>query len=199
MDLVRAVGSSLLTCSHTSVRNLLSLAGSELTFYGRLAHHLGQTQRHTWTEDYNSYFNSYLCCLLSSLCSSSDDETIVSIAAPTSSFGIAGNNIKKIRIIFRAFQGIGGSGIYSLVMIIFFEMVPSSKYPTYTSVVSAIFALSLLLGPLIGGAINNHTTWRWVFILKYAAPFCIFSSFGFHRKEIFAHAVSEVCQQVVSP
>lgn len=67
-------------------------------------------------------------------------------------------------------------------MIIFFEMVPPSKYPTFTSVVSAIFAVSLLLGPLIGGAINNNTTWRWVFILKCAALFCVFTSFGFYRK-----------------
>lgn len=56
-----------------------SAADSELTTFERLAHHLGKTQRHIGTEDYNSYFNSLLRCLLSSLCSSSDDETIVSI------------------------------------------------------------------------------------------------------------------------
>lgn len=84
-------------------------------------------------------------------------------------------------------------------MVIFFEMVPPSKYPTYTSVVSAIFAISLLLGPLIGGAINNHTTWRWVFILKYVALAESFTSFEFYRKEYLLMLRLIVLQQVVSP
>ncbi|KAL9079240.1 MAG: hypothetical protein Q9157_001858 [Trypethelium eluteriae] len=45
-------------------------------------------------------------------------------------------------------------------------MVPKAKYALYTSLVSTVFALSLLLGPLIGGAINDNTTWRWVFLLN---------------------------------
>ncbi|KAI4166361.1 MAG: hypothetical protein LQ342_000251 [Letrouitia transgressa] len=47
-----------------------------------------------------------------------------------------------------------------------FELVPQTEYAAYTALVSAVFALSLLLGPLLGGAINNHTTWRWVFLLN---------------------------------
>lgn len=54
-------------------------ACSELTICERLAHYLGKTQRHTGTENCYNYFNSYLCCFLSSLCSSSDDETLVRI------------------------------------------------------------------------------------------------------------------------
>ena len=56
-------------------------------------------------------------------------------------------------------------------MVIFFEMVPSSKYPVYTALVAALFTVSLLLGPLIGGLINVHTTWRWVFLLNVPAGF----------------------------
>ena len=57
--------------------------------------------------------------------------------------------------------------MYSIAVIIIFEMVPSSKYASYTSLVAALFAISLLTGPLFGGLINKHTTWRWVFLLKY--------------------------------
>ena len=71
------------------------------------------------------------------------------------------------RIICRAFQGIGGSGIYALGMIIFFEMVPAKKYTMYSGLVTLIFAISLAVGPVFGGLINGHTTWRWVFFLKY--------------------------------
>ena len=70
------------------------------------------------------------------------------------------------RIVFRAIQGMGGSGIYSLVTVMTPLMVPPAKYPTYIAIISSVFAISSVLGPLLGGAISDHTTWRWVFWLK---------------------------------
>ena len=46
-------------------------------------------------------------------------------------------------------------------------MVPSEKFAPYTSMLSAVFATALLLGPLLGGVINNYTSWRWVFLIKW--------------------------------
>ncbi|KAL8917522.1 MAG: hypothetical protein Q9172_005810 [Xanthocarpia lactea] len=69
-------------------------------------------------------------------------------------------------IVFRAMQGIGGAGSYSLVFVIFFEMVPPQKFARYSSMLSAVFALALLLGPLLGGAINNSISWRWIFLIN---------------------------------
>ncbi|KAL8902863.1 MAG: hypothetical protein Q9207_004328 [Kuettlingeria erythrocarpa] len=65
-----------------------------------------------------------------------------------------------------AMQGIGGAGSYSLVFVIFFEMVPPQKFARYSSMLSAVFALALLLGPLLGGAINNSISWRWIFLIN---------------------------------
>ncbi|RBQ79305.1 hypothetical protein FVER14953_21271 [Fusarium verticillioides] len=69
-------------------------------------------------------------------------------------------------IVFRAFQGMGGSGIYSLSTIMVPLMVPPEKYATYISIMSSTFILSSVLGPILGGAITDHTTWRWVFYFK---------------------------------
>ncbi|KAF2829410.1 MFS multidrug transporter-like protein [Ophiobolus disseminans] len=69
-------------------------------------------------------------------------------------------------IILRAFQGVGGSGCYSVVVAIFFELVPPSKFAKITSLVSAIFALAFLIGPLLGGAITQLSSWKWVFLLN---------------------------------
>ncbi|KAF4995620.1 hypothetical protein FGRMN_5011 [Fusarium graminum] len=66
-------------------------------------------------------------------------------------------------IIFRAFQGVGGSGIYSLSTIMVPLMVPPEKYATYISIISSTFVVSSALGPVLGGAITDHTSWRWVF------------------------------------
>ncbi|PVH96850.1 drug resistance transporter [Periconia macrospinosa] len=71
-------------------------------------------------------------------------------------------------IVCRAFQGVGGSGVYSLVMIIIFEMVPPSRWPFYAILVTALFALAMVLGPIFGGLINlnSNKTWIWVFLLN---------------------------------
>ncbi|KAH6855892.1 major facilitator superfamily transporter [Chaetomium sp. MPI-CAGE-AT-0009] len=85
--------------------------------------------------------------------------TVFSLACGTSSTMLQ-------LIVFRALQGIGGSGIYSLVTVITPLMVPPAKYPTYISIISSVFAISSVLGPLLGGAISDHTTWKWVFWLN---------------------------------
>ncbi|KAK3390170.1 major facilitator superfamily transporter [Podospora didyma] len=85
--------------------------------------------------------------------------TIFSIACGVS------NSILPL-IIFRAFQGMGASGIYSLVTVMTPLMVPPAKYATYIAVFSSVFAISSVLGPLLGGAITDNATWRWVFFLN---------------------------------
>ncbi|KAI0868252.1 putative multidrug resistance protein fnx1 [Hypoxylon argillaceum] len=69
-------------------------------------------------------------------------------------------------IIFRAFQGIGGGGCWSLATIIVVELVPSEQYAKFVAYISITNSLALLLGPIIGGAIASGTTWRWIFIIN---------------------------------
>ncbi|KAL4936753.1 hypothetical protein BDV06DRAFT_216420 [Aspergillus oleicola] len=69
-------------------------------------------------------------------------------------------------IIFRALQGIGGAGNYALCVAITVELVPPAKYAKYTSLMSIAYAFSLLLGPVMGGAISENSTWRWIFLLN---------------------------------
>ncbi|KAI0132005.1 major facilitator superfamily transporter [Xylariales sp. AK1849] len=66
-------------------------------------------------------------------------------------------------IVCRAFQGIGGSGLYSITMIIFLEITPDRTKQFLASLVGIVIAVGGVLGPVLGGIINNYTTWRWVF------------------------------------
>lgn len=70
------------------------------------------------------------------------------------------------RIVFRAFQGVGGGGCFSLSTIIITELVPKERYTTYVSQLSVTSTLALLFGPIVGGAIASRASWRWVFIIK---------------------------------
>lgn len=53
-----------------------------------------------------------------------------------------------------------------MVPIIAAEMVPPSQYGPYNVAISLTIALSYLLGPLLGGAIADNTTWRWIFYIN---------------------------------
>ncbi|KAL8634834.1 MAG: hypothetical protein Q9228_007608, partial [Teloschistes exilis] len=72
-------------------------------------------------------------------------------------------------IVLRAFQGIGGGGIYTLVFVMSAELVPLARYAKTAALLSIVFATSSLLGPVLGGVICDHTTWRWVFYLNIPA------------------------------
>lgn len=69
-------------------------------------------------------------------------------------------------IIFRAFQGVGASGIYAMVNVINPELVPSDKWGNIVAGTSLVLVFSSVLGPVLGGVINNHSSWRWVFLLN---------------------------------
>ncbi|QSS57627.1 drug resistance transporter [Histoplasma capsulatum var. duboisii H88] len=81
---------------------------------------------------------------------------------------IAYTNI-LIRIVCRAFQGIGGGGIYALIMVMLYELVPPPRYPAYAALLTTMVASSFALGPVFGGLILRGASWRWVFLLNVPA------------------------------
>ncbi|KAG2231343.1 hypothetical protein INT48_006555 [Thamnidium elegans] len=78
-------------------------------------------------------------------------------------FGIA--NMVML-IVARAIAGIGGAGILSMVFIIFTDLVPLEQRGSYQGIVNAVFALSSVFGPLIGGSFTDYVSWRWNFYIN---------------------------------
>ncbi|KAG9305416.1 hypothetical protein G9A89_011549 [Geosiphon pyriformis] len=71
-----------------------------------------------------------------------------------------------IFILSRVIVGIGNGGIISLVNDILTDIVPSNEHGKYQVITLVTYALSSILGPLIGGSITDHASWRWVFYLN---------------------------------
>ena len=69
-------------------------------------------------------------------------------------------------IVNRVFQGIGAAGCVSMALTIAYEMVPKRRYPSIAAQLATATALGSLAGPIIGGAVAEKASWRWVFLLK---------------------------------
>jgi EmrB/QacA subfamily drug resistance transporter len=73
---------------------------------------------------------------------------------------------------FRAFQGLGAGGLFSLALAIMADIVSPQERPRYMGYFMATFATSSVLGPLIGGFLSGQdsilgiTGWRWIFYVN---------------------------------
>ncbi|GAB1319025.1 Major facilitator superfamily transporter [Madurella fahalii] len=66
-------------------------------------------------------------------------------------------------IAFRALQGLGGSGLYSISMVILPEVTPARRQQFIGAIVAIVLTSSGVLGPVLGGILTQYANWRWVF------------------------------------
>ncbi|MFE5838946.1 MDR family MFS transporter [Arthrobacter sp. NPDC056493] len=67
---------------------------------------------------------------------------------------------------FRAFQGLGAGGLMVGIMAAIGLMVPPRERGKYQGIMMAVMPLAMIGGPLLGGFITDHATWRWAFYVN---------------------------------
>ncbi|MGC4109239.1 MAG: MDR family MFS transporter [Nocardioides sp.] len=92
---------------------------------------------------------------------------------------------------FRAVQGIGAGGLFTLVLAIIGDIVSPRERARYTGYFMATFGTSSVLGPVVGGFFASHavilglTGWRWVFLVNVpigiAALFVVYRTLHVHH------------------
>ena len=66
-------------------------------------------------------------------------------------------------IVGRAIAGAGAAGLFSGGMTIIGYSVPLKKRPIYIAMLSSMFGISSVVGPILGGVLTDKASWRWCF------------------------------------
>lgn len=69
-------------------------------------------------------------------------------------------------VLFRAFQGIGAGGLIVGIMSVVGMLVPPRERGKYIGLMMAVMPVAMIGGPLIGGFITDHVSWRWNFYVN---------------------------------
>jgi len=69
-------------------------------------------------------------------------------------------------IVFRAVQGLGSGGFFPIGIAIVAVVFPPKTRARVIGALSGVFGIAVVAGPLLGSAIVQYTSWRWVFYVN---------------------------------
>ncbi|WP_436739803.1 DHA2 family efflux MFS transporter permease subunit [Streptomyces sp. BBFR102] len=69
-------------------------------------------------------------------------------------------------ITWRAVQGVGAGGLMVTAMALIADVIPLRERGKYQGAMGAVFGVSTVVGPLLGGLFTDHLTWRWAFYVN---------------------------------
>src|SRR5881296_2791121 len=69
-------------------------------------------------------------------------------------------------VAFRAVQGLGAGALFPVALAVIGDMFDASERGKYQGLVGAVFGLSSVIGPAIGGVITDTVGWHWVFFVN---------------------------------
>ncbi|WP_216898767.1 MDR family MFS transporter [Nocardia alni] len=69
-------------------------------------------------------------------------------------------------IIARAIQGIGAGGLMVTAMALIADVIPLRERGKYQGALGAVFGVTTVVGPTLGGLFTDHASWRWCFYVN---------------------------------
>jgi EmrB/QacA subfamily drug resistance transporter len=69
-------------------------------------------------------------------------------------------------VVLRLVQGVAAGGLMTLAMAAVGDLVEPRERGRYQGYIAATFAVATVVGPLLGGVLVDHASWRWVFLVN---------------------------------
>jgi EmrB/QacA subfamily drug resistance transporter len=82
-------------------------------------------------------------------------------------------------VLFRGLQGLGGGAFFPVAIAVMADLYTPAERGKYAGYFGAVFGLSSILGPAIGGIITDNFGWPWIFIVN--IPIGLVSLFVLYR------------------
>src|SRR5438105_13937911 len=86
--------------------------------------------------------------------------------------GLAGS--MTMLVASRALQGIGGGAIMVTATAVIGEVIPLRDRGRYQGALGAVFGVTTVVGPLLGGFFTDHLSWRWAFWINVPVAVVVF-------------------------
>lgn len=87
--------------------------------------------------------------------------------------GLAGS--MSMLVAARALQGIGGGAIMVTATAVIGEVIPLRDRGRYQGALGAVFGVTTVIGPLLGGFFTDHLSWRWAFWINVPVAIVVFT------------------------
>jgi EmrB/QacA subfamily drug resistance transporter len=101
--------------------------------------------------------------------------------------GLAGSMTQLI--VFRAIQGMGAGGFMPLAQIIISDLVAPQDRAKRQGSIAIVFAVTSVLGPVLGGLMTDLLSWHWIFFINLpVGAFACWAIARSLRKPVITHA-----------
>ena len=89
-------------------------------------------------------------------------------------------------LLFRGVQGLGAGALFPIALAIIGDIFAPSERGKYQGFFGAVFGVSSLLGPAIGGLITDNFGWHWIFFVNLPIGAVVLVAIGAHAADTAA-------------